>query len=227
GRLAELPVSELRRVGPERAKALAKVGVESVLDLLQYYPRRYLDRTNQVAIRDLRMGEQALVLGEVTRSSAIRRGKPRVTVVVADASGSLEITFFNQMWRAEQLSAGTEAAFFGKVSSFRGKRQMTNPVVDLVGTQTGRIVPAYPESDKARVYTRDIARWMEEVLDRAGEFAEPLPEAVRAQFRLVDRTHAFHDVHFPESMHDKDEARRRLVFDELLRIQLALVMRKR
>jgi len=230
GRLAAIGVDELKGVGAERAKALAELGIISVLDLLQHYPRRYIDRTAQVAIRDLREGDEALVLAKVVRSNAIHargRGKARVEVTVNDGSGHLKVTFFNQTWRQRQLSPGTEAAFFGKVTTFRGSRQMTNPVVDLFGDQTGRIVAVYPQSDKARVYSRDFARWIDEALERAGEFAEPLPDAVRARHQLTDRTSAFRDIHAPEAMADQAEARRRLVFDELLRVQLALVMRKR
>ena len=226
--LAAIEVGRLRQVGPERAKALGSLGVETVLDLLTHYPRRYLDRTNQVDIAALAVDEEALVLARVVRSHAIRgRGKPRVTVTVTDGSGQLELTFFNQTWREKQLPPGTDAAFFGKVTTFRGKRQMTNPVVDLVGRETGRIVPVYPQSDKSRVYSRDYGKWVREALDRAGDLAEPLPADVLRRHALVERTRAFHGIHAPESMNEVVEARRRLVFDELLRIQLALVMRKR
>jgi ATP-dependent DNA helicase RecG len=96
-----------------------------------------------------------------------------------------------------------------------------------VGDRTGKIIPVYPQSEKERVYTWDLARWIDETLDRAGEFDDPLPAPVLDRFDLVDRTAAFHGIHGPESMAEKDEARRRLVFDELLRIQVALVLRKR
>ena len=75
--------------------------------------------------------------------------------------------------------------------------------------------------------TWDVDRWMDEALRRAGEFADPVPPAVLARCDLADRTTAFHDIHTPESMAAAGEARRRLVFDELLRVQLALVLRKR
>ena len=104
---------------------------------------------------------------------------------------------------------------------------MTNPVVDLVGDRTGRIIPIYPQSEKHRVTSWDQARWMEEVLERAGDFAEPVPEAVLDRLDLAGRTWAFRHIHAPEALSERDQARRRLVFDELLRLQLALVLRKR
>ena len=104
---------------------------------------------------------------------------------------------------------------------------MTNPVVDLIGDRTGRIVPVYPQSEKAGVMSWDLARFIDEVLERAGDFAEPLDVDLLDRLDLVDRTTAFHGIHGPESMREAAAARRRLAFDELLRVQLELVRRKR
>jgi ATP-dependent DNA helicase RecG len=227
--LAELPVTTLKGVGDAKAKGLAKLDILSVLDLLTYYPRRYLDRTKEARIQDLHVGEEAMVLVRVRRIQ-IQPTRSRTKMVVAevtDGSGSLKVTFFNQPFRVKQLPAGTEAVLFGKLEVFRGQRQMTNPVVDLIGDKTGMIVPVYPQSEKAGVMTWDIAKLMTEVLERAGEFEEPVPEAVRAELGLIDRTRAFRDIHLPETMGAAQQARRRLVFDELLRVQLKLVQQKR
>jgi ATP-dependent DNA helicase RecG len=228
-RLAEVPVTVLDGVGEAKASGLGSLGVVTVLDLLTTYPRRWIDRTHEARIADLRVGEQALVLARVQRASS-RRTKTRktmVTVDVRDDTGSLRVTFFNQPWREKTLRPGRDVVLFGKVETFGGRRQMTNPIVDLVGDQTGRIVPVYPQSEKARIDSNDIGRWMVEVLDRAGAFADPVPVEVLARWDLVDRTTAFHDIHRPEQLRHKDAARRRLVFDELLRVQLELVRRKR
>lgn len=230
--LAALPITELRGIGPKHAAALAEAfEIRSVLDLLTHYPRRYVDRTNEQRIADVRIGEQVMVLAEVKRISARRtRGRPPRTLVTADVTdgtGYLKITFFNQGWRERQLPEGTECVLFGKVEDYRGRLQMTNPVVDLIGDRTGRIIPMYPQSEKQRITTWDIARWMTEVLDRAGTFAEPVPAEVLARWDLTDRTTAFRRIHDPSDMADVRRARSRLVFDELLRIQLALVAHKR
>ena len=229
--LDRLPVTELKGVGPEKARALARLDILSVLDLLTYYPRRYIDRTREAHLADLRVGEEAAVLVEVKRVTSRRsgrgRGRAMVVAEVADASGRLSVTFFNQPWREKQLRAGIHAVLFGKLEVFRGRAQMTNPIVDLVGDRTGRIIPVYPQSDKERIYTWEVARWEEEVLTRAGAFVEPVPAEVLDRFDLVHRTTAFHGIHAPTAFAELSEARRRLVFDELLRIQLALVLRKR
>ena len=147
--LAAIPVAELKGVGQKKADALAAMDIHTVLDLLTHYPRRYLDRTKQARIADLEVGEEALVLATVKRVQA-RRTRQRRTLVevdVFDGSSYLHCVFFNQPWRAKQLSAGTQAVFFGKLDVYKGRRQMSSPVVDLVGDRTGRIVPVYAQSD--------------------------------------------------------------------------------
>ncbi len=228
-RLAALPVTKLNGVGDTKAKGLTAVGVETLFDLITYYPRRYLDRTREARIRDLVVGEEAMVVVRVESISSrpTRNRRKMVEAKVSDGQGRLKVTFFNQPWRERQLTPGTEAVLFGKLEDFRGTRQMTNPVVDLIGDRTGRIIPVYPQSDKHGVDSSDIGRWMAETLRRAGEFTEPVPDEIRARYDLVDRTTAFHDIHLPESMAVAQRARRRLVFDELFRVQLELVQRKR
>ncbi len=227
--LAARPVTDLKGVGEARAKAFDKVGLRTVLDVLTFYPRRYLDRTKEARVRDLRPGDEAMVLVRVrsVRKQSTRNRRPMVIADVADESGSLKVSFFNQPFRERQLPPGTEVVLFGKVEDFRGQRQMTNPVVDLIGDKTGVIVPIYPQSEKAGVMSGDIARIMAEVLRRARDFTDPVPDSVRRAHNLIDRTTAFHDIHLPETMADAQRARRRLVFDELLRVQVRLVQKKR
>ena len=227
--LRAIDVGRLAGVGPRKRAALAEMEIDTVLDLLTLYPRRYLDRTNQATIADVPAGGEAVLLVTVRRASArrARTGRTIVEVEVADASGRLKLTFFNQPWRVKQLAEGAQAAVFGKVELFRGRPQMTNPVVDLVGDRTGRIVPVYPQSEKAGIMTWEFAGWVEEALERAGQLADPLPGEWRERLELVDRTWAMVQIHRPDSMGATRAARRRLAFDELLRLQVLLVQRKR
>ena len=228
-RLAQIPVSELNGVGTKRADSLKEVGVSSVLDLLMYYPRRYIDRTEQRSIEELEPGLQAMVLATVDKVAGRRtaNGRSLVEAKVSDNSGILYITFFNQPWRTKQLLSDQQAIFFGKVDMYRGRRQMTNPIVDLIGNRTGRIVPVYAQSDKAGLSTWEIAGWIEEALKRAGEFADPLSEEMRNSLELTGRTWAMTNIHLPDSMGAAYAARKRLAFDELFRLQTILVLRKR
>ena len=227
--LANLPVSELKGVGETKSASLAKMGIRTVLDVLTHYPRRYIDRTKEAKIADLEVGEEAAILVNVKRSTSRRtgKGKSMVIVTVTDGTASMDVTFFGQPFREKQLQPGLDAVFFGKLELFGGKRKMTNPVVDLIGNRTGRILPVYGQSEKAGIASWDIARFCEETLRRAGEFAEPLDEELLDRLDLVERTEAFRAIHMPESMAEAAAARRRLVFDELLRVQVELVRRKR
>ncbi len=227
--LKKLPVSVLETVKPRKATALRSLGIETVLDLLTHYPRRYVDRTNQAEIAAISDGETGVVTAEVVRTGVrrLRGGRSMAEVVLHDGSATLTCTFFNQAWRARQFSEGQQVTVFGKVRVFRGRRQMANPVIDYVGDQTGRIVPVYRQSGKANVSSYEIAKFEHEALERAGEFYDPVPEPYLAQLRLVGRTQAFNAIHEPEDTAAKDLATRRLAFDELLRLQLLLVRRKR
>ena len=233
--LAAIPVTRLHGVGERRAKALSDGEVENLLDLITYYPRRYIDRTNQARIAELMAGDEASVLVTVERctSRRVKGGRVLVNAVVGDESGRMQLVFFNQAWRERQLVSGKEAVVYGKMELFRGQRQMTNPVVDLVGDQTGRIVPVYAQSEKSGIYTGDVARWVAETLRRTlpahggRGLADPVPRSLLRRHDLAVREEALRLIHQPDSMAEVAVARRRLVFDELLRMQLALVLRKR
>ncbi len=238
-RLQELSVDVLAEVGPERVRSLDSMGISTVLDLLTTYPRRYIDRTRQADLRDLAVGDEAVVLAEVRSAHArrTRRGKALVELTVHDGTGGMRVVFFNQAWRHRQLPRGSQALFFGKLDTYRGERQMTNPVVDLVaagdaagqavGSRTGRIVAVYPASAKAGLSSWELGRFVTEALDRAGPLAEPLGPELRHRLGLIDRSSALRAIHHPEALGDVRPARDRLAFDELLRLQTAVVLRRR
>ena len=120
--LKEIDVTKLGGVGPKKAESLAVMDppIETVFDLLTHYPRRYLDRTNQAMIKDLKVGEEAMVLARVKRNQSrrTRQGRALVELDVFDGSSYLKCTFFNQGWRGRQLPVGTEAVFFGKLEVY-------------------------------------------------------------------------------------------------------------
>jgi ATP-dependent DNA helicase RecG len=232
--LAAHPVSELRAVGPKLDERLAEMDIRTALDLLQHYPRRYHDRTRQSEIAELAVGEEATVFAEVKkiRGGRTRQGRAIVEGEVFDGSSYLRVVFFNQAWREKQLPVGTEAAFFGRVEYRRSRRQMTNAVVDVldrVGENTGAIVPVYPQSGKAEVFTWQLRKLVGACLEKTKRrgFADPLEPALRNEHNLVDRTNAYWGIHRPDAHEDHRRAAQRLTFDEFLRMQVGLVARKR
>ena len=227
----EMPVGRLKGIGPKREAGFAALGITTLYDVLTTYPRRYIDRTNEATIAELMPGDEGMVVVEVVNvtSRKTRNRKTMVLVDVRDQTGRLRITFFNQAWRTRQLHAGMHAIIFGRCEEYRGSRQMTNPVVDLIGDQTGRIVPVYPSSEKAGIGTAELTLAAGETLRRSAQrgLADPVPPAFLQRHDLIDRTTALQRIHAPETMSEVDHARRRLIYDELFRIQVALVRRKR
>jgi ATP-dependent DNA helicase RecG len=230
--LRDIPITRLTGVTPRLVERLGMLGIHNVLDLIEHYPRRYLDRTKRSDIADLRVGEEATVYAEVRKmtSRRTRQGRALVETIVYDGTSYLYVTFFNQPWRAQQLPTGTEAAFFGKLEHYRGKHQMTNPAVDVlgrIGEKTGVIVPIYPQSGKADVSTWQLQKFVAEALRRARELEDPVPEEILGRLNMTDRTKAYNGIHQPETEADHFRAAHRLKFDEFLRMQLGLVARKR
>jgi ATP-dependent DNA helicase RecG len=246
--LAAFPLTAISALhgSPKKVAALEQIGVGDILDLVTYYPRRHVDRSRQVAIRDLVPGDEAMVVATVRNHKAHRpprrgRARPlnRDEFDVTDGTGGrLKITFFNTWGIDHKLPVGTEAVFFGKIDTFNGRPQMTNPVVDVIGgEQTGKIISIYPqhqvkrsgEKAKTELSSDDFVKWISVALSktRARGLAEPLPNAVRERHGLVSREQALWGYHQPEAWKDIATSRKRLVFDELLRVQLALVLRKR
>jgi ATP-dependent DNA helicase RecG len=221
----------VKGVGQKGAELLAtsRFEIRSVQDLLQHYPRRHLDFTDQKSIEEVRVGDEVMVLGEVRRVHAPppSRRKLPTKVIIADETSKLSLVFFNQPWRAKQLRVGTTVAAKGRISTFRGGRQMTSPLVDVVkeAEEPIRIVPIYPAT--ADIHTAWLRRIIRAALESHGPLADPLPGDMLDRQNVIDRTSALENYHFPDEMREVFEARRRLVFDELFTLQIGLAYRKR
>jgi ATP-dependent DNA helicase RecG len=223
----------------KKAEALEKLGIGSVQDLLQHYPRYHVDRTNLRTIRDLKQLATERDLGEVqlhgtvkklNRPFKTRSGKLMITGTIADETGSVAVTWFNQQWVLRALSPGTEAFFYGRMREYRGKMQMSSPRFELLRTgrepfNVGRIIPIYPAT--ADLSSDQLRRLMWDAFQSIDGIVDPVPEEIRKRFRLMRRGDALRLIHFPEEKDDVLRARKRLVFDELFTLQLGLVYRKR
>lgn len=233
--LATFPLSRVSKShGPKRAKAFSSFGVDNVLDLLMHYPRRWIDRTREENIVDAVEGVDALVIATVVSVSGPtrHRGPARVNVTIADETGRLSVVFFNQAWRSDQLKVGATVAVFGRVGSYQGVRQMANPIVDILDDVDERprpILAVYPQSEKVNLPSRTISGYVEDALKKCKKrgISDPLSDETRARYHLISRHDAFVGIHLPDTFAHKEAARRRLAFDELLRVQLVLQMRRR
>jgi len=225
-------------VGDKTAKALAThLDLHTVGDLLYHFPRRYEERGEHTDIRSLQVGDQVTVLGQVqgthVRPMRARRGT-MLEVTVADGTGGvLTCTYFNQAWRERDLRAGRWGLFAGKVTEFRGKRQLNGPDYVLLGEDSaeneieefaGALIPVYPAA--AAVPTWVIARCIRVVLDTLEPPPDPMPAPIRAARNLVDMPTALRAIHRPSARDALAAARRRLKWDEAFAVQLTLVRRK-
>ncbi len=233
GQGLETPLQELTGVGPFLASRFQRLGVATVRELLYLFPRRHIDFTRHVPIRELEPGRDQTVMGTVWEASEMRVGAARrgaAQAVVGDETGNVRVIWFNQPYIARGLRSGMRIALSGRVSLYRGRLTFENPEYEVMEGQelvhTARLVPVYPltEGLTPRRVRGLVRRVVEEA---AGLLAEPVPDDIRRRRGLVDLERAVRQAHFPESEEASEAARQRLAFDELLLLQLGVLQRKR
>ncbi len=222
------PVTELRGIGPARAKQLQKLQIRTLYDLLAFFPRGYEDRTQLVPIEELQPGQpvcfRALVISQ-PQLHRIRKGLDITRVQVADATGRLKLVFFNRPYLKDQLHYGEEYFFYGALADDYGA-QVTNPVFEPVskpGAVTGRILPIYPLT--AGVTNTMLVSCVQQALAAAADaLPEILPAQVRMEYGLCGVKQAYRAIHAPQSQQELTDARRRLVFEEFFIFSAGLSM---
>ena len=212
--LRDRPLSDLKAVGPKLGERLATMGLATVLDMLEHYPRRYHDRTNIQEIADLAAGEKATVTGEVKKVSVRRPPgrRPIVEMEVFDQTSYLRLTFFNQEYRS-RIAEGTEVSVFGTVELYRGRRQMVNPAIDIVGTrgraEHRRAAPDLPAVRQGRRATAGrSARSSRSCSSGRSRGGSPIRSTAERDARgLADRSTAYEKIHRPATMAEAEFAR--------------------
>jgi ATP-dependent DNA helicase RecG len=232
------------RPAAKQAQALEKLGIRSVQDLLQHYPRRAVDRTKLTTIDELarlaRDGEKEVTVHarveKMGRPFPLQKrtskGKRRTMLsgTIKDETGRIAVTWFNQDWVARALTPGAEAFFYGRLGYFKNKLQMSAPRFELVRTgkepfNVGRIIPVYPATEDMK--SDQLRKLIWETLQGIDQVMDPVPADIVRELRLMSRHDALRSIHFPDAKEDVLAARRRLVFDEVFTLQLGLVYRKR
>jgi ATP-dependent DNA helicase RecG len=225
-------------IGDKTAAALDKqLELTTVGDLLHHYPRRYDERGQLTDLAKLTVGDDVTVMASIQSVSSRQYGNPNdrrkrktmIDVVVTDGRGRLALTFFNAAWRGRDLVVGRTGLFAGKVTEFRGKRQLTNPEYVLtdgldVDDYAGAIIPVYSATSKMPTWT--IAKSVRIMLDRLDTILDPLPSQLRAEYGLAELDRALRSIHRPEDRAQIGSARRRLAWDEALGVQLTLAQRR-
>lgn len=228
---ADVDISALRGVSVPLIVKFEKLGVKSVRDLLLYFPRRHVDYGQPVLISQLELGQEQTVRAQVWSARERLMGwRMRSTeATIGDSSGMMQCVWFNQPWVAKQLPQNAEIVVAGKVTARMGRPQFDNPEWEIWSEDlmhTGRIVPVYPLT--AGLQSRTVRRVVRDAIDQfVNRLADPLPREMRDRLQLLDLRAAVSQMHYPADQPSLDKARRRLAFDELLPIQLAMLVRRR
>ena len=222
-------VKYVKTVGPNRVKLLNKLNIYTLKDLITYFPRDYEDRSKPKNLYECVDGEEVLIEAMATgRINEMHKGRMTISrLIVKDQTGTCYITWFNQGYLRDKFQAGRMYRFFGKISNKNGRLEMNSPVYDEIdqSKNTGRIIPIYPLTYELKQST--LRKIMENGLAEVrGLLPETLPEYIIKENKLWDINSTIERIHFPVELSDFNKARERLVFEELLTMQLALLKLK-
>ena len=232
----ETDITYLKGVGPKRAEVLKKTAIETIADLLYHYPRRYLDRTTIKSIADLRVGDEAVIIGKVS-AFGYRKTRKRnfFQMILSDSTGTLQCIWFNGIsWISDKFTVGDQIAVFGKVEFFNGF-QIIHPDFDILDIEddpvnTGRILSLYPGSAELKSVGLD-SRAFRKLIKTAFEKIETIPDHFSGNIvkenALVPLKKALHQIHFPNSNDALNSAIYRLKFDEHFFLQILMALRRK
>ena len=224
-------IQYIKGVGPARVKLLNKLGIYTLNDIINYYPRTYEDRSKIKRLNDVYDGEEILIIAKVITNAVVRRIRKGLTlfkVIVTDGSNNCEITWYNQEYIKEKIRKDNTYKFYGKVSNKYGKLEMNTPIVEEmnVSKNTGKIVPIYPSTNNLRqnVLRSIVENALKEV---NGRLIETLPDYILKEYNLCSLDYAIKKIHFPDNISEYNIARKRLAFEEIMTMQLLLMKLKK
>jgi len=231
----DAPVDRLRGVDTKLTARLKRLDVETIRDLLYLFPRRHEDYSTAVKISELSPGEECTVVATVWEAREVakgpRGGRRDTEAVLSDETGNLKVIWFGQRYLARSLKPGSQIAISGKASVFRGQLVFENPEHEILdatgsGVHTGRLVPIYPLTEGLTRRNMRRLTW-QAVQNWVGGLEDALPDDILARTKLMPLLDAVYQAHYPKEMETWELARRRLAFDELFTLQLAVLARRR
>lgn len=222
------PVTELKGVGPEVAKKLAKLGIVTIEDIIDNYPRRYEDYSAVTPINRIRPGQITIKASiKDVKGRYVRRGMHITEAAASDVSGSVHIVWFNQPYREASLKRDQEYYISGKFELSHKLLSIINPSVELVSdfpVNTARIIPIYRETKGLN--SKQLRKYLQQTIPVIRALSETLPHDVIAKHALMPRAQAVEAMHFPVNGLNLREANRRLGFEEVYELVLASLLNK-
>lgn len=225
-------IRDLKGIGPRKEALFARLHLATVSDLLQYFPRDYEDRSHiwPIGQAPCGTGKSLVLCGTVASVQEMRprRGLSLLKVRVSDGTGAAELVWFNQAFKKRQFRVGMTLTAFGKLEWAYGRRQMNGPDTEEGRAEGEGFVPLYGLTDGLR--QQDIRKAVRQALDLAREHLDILPGwdgCRQSPFAAMPTLEAYEQIHFPDSMEKREQARRQLAFEELFDMQLGLLLRRR
>lgn len=231
-----LPVENLSGIGPSIKKALQKLEINTIKDLLFNFPNRYLDTSNVCSIRDAKINEVVTVMGQVKQvnKKSVGRSKSLVEVIIFDDTGYLSAIFFNQPYMSNYFAEGETVAFAGRIEYKYNRLQINNPLYDKIpphpnplpqgrGFQTMGILPFHPAT--AGLNNKKIRALINSAISFIPK-EELLPSSIIQELSFLSYTDSLKQIHFPASNQMLEDARRRLIFQEFIELQLAVLLKR-
>ncbi|HKK54489.1 MAG TPA: ATP-dependent DNA helicase RecG [Patescibacteria group bacterium] len=219
-------ISQLKGVGKIISNKLFKLDIETVEDLLYYFPWRYEDIGKTKSISQLKIGETANIQGEIELIQNKRSFKKRLNIteaLVSDDSGTIKVVWFNQAYLSRNLKAGDSVSLSGKLEEKNGQLTLSSPVYEKIGNNqelihTQGIIPFYHLS--AGITNKQLRYLLKQVMPLTKELEDSLPFDTKKRLKLLDIKDTIEKIHFPKDKNDIKEAQKRLAFEELFGLQI-------
>lgn len=226
--MSDIPLRYIKGIGEKREELLHKLGIDSLYDLVHFFPRTYLDFTALTPISQMIPGETyafSAIVGYTPIENKIRTGMVIYKTMVTDGTAGVRINIFNSKYLADSLEQGEEYIFYGKVTASNGSFEMSNPLVVPYDKEAG-LRPVYPLTAglSSNILQKIIDNGLEAYFKE--DILLPVPEKIRAEYSLAHKQFALRNIHFPKSRNDLEISKKSLIFEELLVFQTAMLRLK-